>query len=373
MRGTVTKKRDKWYIVYYIGKDESGKWKQKWEGSFPSKKEAEKVLRSRIDEIENSFANKADSSTVAVYLKHWLENYCIPRLAVNTVNGYRVNIEKHMIPLIGEIQLNKLQPKDIQTMYDKLAASGLSGTSIRYVHNTLHKALVNAVKSQILSRNAADCVYAPTISKFEVVPLTPEESRKLITACKDKEIYMPVLLALVLGFRRGEVLGLQWNDVDFDYRTVSIKHSANIVNGEFVLSDPKTKNSHRTLMLSDSMIEYLQNQKAIQDKWRIAFGDGFNPHNLVICRRDGMPMTANALQHMFKDVLTENQLPNVRFHDLRHTNATLMLRSEVPAKIVSSMLGHANIGITLDTYSHVMTDMQKSAVGVVDNLLKNAY
>lgn len=373
MRGTVTKKRNKWYIVYYIGKDENGKWKQKWEGSFTSKKEAEKVLRARINELEEGFAVKADNSKTAIYLKHWLNTYCVPRLAINTVKGYKVNIEKHIIPYIGEIKLNNLQPRDIQSMYEKLSASGLSSTSIRYVHNTLHKALVCAVKSQTLARNAADYVYAPTVSKYEVIPLTPEQSRILIESCKGNEIFIPVLLALILGLRRGEVLALQWCDVDFDYQTISIKHSASFINSKLILSDTKSKNSHRTLKISNYMLECLYHHKELQNKWYNEFGGGFNPNNLVICRHDGMPMTPNVLQHMFKDVLKSSNLPNIRFHDLRHTNATLMLRSEVPAKIVSSMLGHSTIGLTLDTYSHVMTDMQASAVGVVEGILKSVY
>ncbi len=370
MRGTVTKKNDRWYLVYYVGKDSNGKWKQKWEGGFDTKKEAEKVLRTRIQEIESGFLNAVDNSTVAVYLRHWLESYCIPRLAPNTVSGYRINIERHIIPYIGNIRLNQLQPKDIQALYGKLANVGLSGTSIRYVHNNLHKALVSAVKGQVLQRNAADYVDIPLASRFEAEPLTPEQAKKLIAACKDTEIYIPVLLALMHGLRRGEVLALQWNDVDFSNGTLFVRRSANYIKGEFSLSDTKTRNSRRTLRLSPTMVCSLQAHKALQDEWRAEFGKGFNPYNLVICRKDGSPMTPNAVQYLFKEVLAANNLPDIRFHDLRHTNATLMLRNAIPAKIVSAMLGHSTVGITLDTYSHMMTDMQDDAVSAIENMLK---
>lgn len=328
------------------------------------------ALRARIEEIENSFERKVDNSTVAAYIQNWFKTYCLPRLALNTANGYKVNIEKHIIPHIGDIRLNRLQPKDIQKMYAKLIESGLSGTSVRYIHNTLHKALVNAVKNQVLTKNAADFVEAPNVSNFEAIALTPAQAETLIAACKDTKIYIPVLLAIVLGLRRGEALGLEWSDIDFDYGTISIKRSAIYIKGQFILSGTKTKNSRRTLKLSLSMIECLKRHKTIQDTWALEFGKGFNPLNLVSCGRDGSPITPNALQHIFKDIVTANGLPNIRFHNLRHTNATMMLRSEVPAKIVSSMLGHSNIGITLDTYSHVMTDMQTVAVGVVEKILK---
>lgn len=370
MRGTVTKKKDRWYIVYYIGKDNNGKWKQKWEGGFDTKKEAEKVLRARIEEIESGFLNAVDNSTLAVYLRHWFQSYCMPRLAANTISGYRINIERHIIPCIGEIRLNRLQPKDIQMLYGKLADAGLSGTSMRYVHNTLHKALVCAVKGQILQKNAADYVDIPLSSQFEVVPLTPDEAKKLIAASKDTEIHIPIMLALMHGLRRGEVLALQWNDIDFDNGTLSIKHSANYIKGEFFISDTKTKNSHRTLRMSPTMISSLQKHKALQDEWRAEFGKGFNPYNLVICRKDGSPMTPNAVQYLFKEVLSANSLPDIRFHDLRHTNATLMLRNAIPAKIVSAMLGHSTVGMTLDIYSHTMTDMQDDAVSALEHMLK---
>ncbi|MDO5110856.1 MAG: site-specific integrase [Clostridia bacterium] len=371
MRGTVTKKNNRWYIVYYIGKDANGKWKQKWEGGFDTKKEAEKALRARLDELENQFVRNVDTSTVTAYLLHWLDAYCVPRLATNTVIGYRVNIEKHIIPRIGKIKLSDLQPKDVQYLYDDLAQSGLSGTSVRYVHNTLHRALVSAVKSQIIPRNAADFVEPPVKSKFEVEPLMPEEARRLISACEETEIYMPVLLALVLGLRRGEVLALQWDDVDFDNRTVSIRRSANLIKGQFVISDTKTKNSRRTLRISDTMWNCLNEHKMKQRQFSEAFGEGFNPYNLVNCREDGTPFTPYAIQYRFKEILSKYNLPDIRFHDLRHTNATLLLRAEQPAKIVSAMLGHSCIGITLDIYSHVMTDMQSGAVKALESILNN--
>lgn len=173
MRGNVTKKGNRWYIRYYIGRDQNGKWKQKWEGSWDTKKEAERVLRERITELESTYERKADSSTMSVFLHYWLDTYCAPRFATNTVRRYRVNIENHVIPYIGNVQLNRLQPKDIQKMYSALMSGGLSGTSIRYVHNNLHKALNYAVKQQLILRNPADLVDAPTVSRYETVTLSP--------------------------------------------------------------------------------------------------------------------------------------------------------------------------------------------------------
>jgi len=370
MQGSVAKKRNRWYIYYYIGKDANGDWKRKWEGSWATKREAERALRARIDELESTFERKVDDSTVAVFLRHWLKEVCEPRLAANTVNGYRVNIEKHIIPHIGSIQLNRLQQKDLQKLYESLSCDGLSGTSVRYVHNNLHRALQYAVKTQVLGKNAADFVEPPKIKGFEASPLTPEQVKTLLRSCSETEIYLPVLLAVTLGLRRGEALGLQWDCVDIDAKTVTITHSASFRQGGIELSTTKTKNSRRTLLMPDILHDALESAHSKQEDAARFLGAAYNPLRLVCCRYDGKPMTSGVLQHQFHDVLEAATLPTIRFHDLRHTNATLMLRNAVPAKIVSSMLGHSSIGITLDTYSHVITEMQEGAIGVMDGLLK---
>ena len=227
-----------------------------------------------------------------------------------------------------------------------------------------------AVKAQLITRNPADLVDPPKKDLYEASPLTPVQSVALVRACTGKEIFLPALLALTLGLRRGEALGLQWKNVDLSANTVTISHSATFSKGGFSLSSTKTKNSRRTLMMPEILQSALVAAHSKQAEDAEAFGPGFNPHDLVCCRSDGSPLTSSALQRQFSAALEEAHLPSIRFHDLRHTNATLMLRNSVPAKIVSAMLGHSSIGITLDVYSHVMTEMQEGAVEVVDALFK---
>ena len=363
MRGTVTKKRDRWYICYYVGKDAKGKWKQKWEGGWDSKKEAEKVLRQRITELEESYERKGESCLLKVYLQNWLDTYCKERLAPNTIRGYRVNVEKHIAPYIGDIRLDKLKPTDIQGLYTKLLGNGLSGTSVRYVHNNLHKALSVAVRHQLLSRNPADYVDPPVVDRYEAATLDAEQVRRLLAACVGSEIYLPVLLAVTLGLRRGEVLGLQWQDIDWKEQTLSVRRSASFTEGKMVVGDTKTPSSRRTLLLPAGVVVALEEQRERAPSL---------PFQLVCCRQDGAPLTTNALQHAFADVLERSGLPRIRFHDLRHTYATLMLRNGVPVKVASSILGHSSISITLNVYSHVMTDMQEGATGVIDGILRSS-
>ena len=282
MRGSIVKRNERYCIVYDLGRDTNGKRVQKWESGFTTRKQAEKVLRARIDEIENSFSNKLERSTMSVYLLQWLHDYCEPRLSRNTVNGYRVNIEKHVIPCIGKIPLYKLQPQDISRMYDTLRDKELSSTSILYVHRMLHKALATAVKGRLISNNVLDFVDAPPKAKFEATVLTAEQVSLLLQACKDTEIYIPVLLAVLLGLRRGEALGLQWSDIDEQHKTLEVRRTITFYKDGFALSDVKTKNSHRTLLLADGLCSIFEEQQKRQRVLADAFGEGFNPLGFVV-------------------------------------------------------------------------------------------
>lgn len=258
MRGSVIKRGKTYSIVYDIGKDSTGKRIQKWESGFPSKKQAERELRARIEQVESSFANKLERATCATYLLYWLKDYCEVNLARNTVNGYRVNIEKHIIPYIGDIPLYKLDPSHITAMYSKLREKGLSSTSILYVHRVLRAALNAAVKHRQLPYNVLSYVDSPKKDKFRPSVLSPSDVQKLLLTCHGSEIHVPVALAVYLGLRRGEVLGLMWSDIDWENRALEIKQSATCYKQEFCLSTPKTKNSNRTLLIPDSLLSILQ-------------------------------------------------------------------------------------------------------------------
>lgn len=370
MKGTVTKRGKTWSICYYIGKDETGKWKQKTEGGFPTKREAERILRQRIEAIESSYNSNLSTMTVGGFLNYWLDTYCEQHLAPNTIRGYRTNAEKHIIPHIGRISLIKLSPKDIQNLYTTLLQEGLSGASVRYVHNNLHKMLDFAVRMQSLPRNPADAVTPPKATRYEASTLTPEQVVQLLEACGEDEIFWPVLLGVALGLRRGEALALRWEDVDLESKQVFVHHSALCENLEnFTISETKTRSSRRVLRLPDYVADMLKARLTVLEERRKELGINYNELDLVCFREIGKPFTSNVLCYQFNNVLKKAQLPDIRFHDLRHTAATVMLRNAIPAKIVSSILGHSSTQLTLDTYSHVTTDMQSGAVEAMDRLL----
>lgn len=372
MRGSIKKRNGTYCIVYDAGKYADGRRRQKWKSGFKTKKEAEKALRALIEEEENSFVKKQEHCSLGVYLQEWLNSYCEGRLARNTINGYRVNIENHIIPHIGSIPLCDLQPEQIQAMYTQLQSKGLSGTTVLYVHRVLRKALNTAIKSRKLRYNITDYVEAPAKAKFRPSVLRQDEILKLLEHTKDTEVFIPVLLAVTLGLRRGESLGMKWSDIDFQQGTLQVQRTATTYKGGVIYSDVKTANSHRTLCIPQHVMIYLLEHKEKQRLQGDRMGEGFNVDNLVTCRADGSPVTSNILDKVFKRALQAAELPRIRFHDLRHTNATLMLQKNIPAKIVSSMLGHSSIGITLDTYSHVITEMQQPAIDVIEQLFSDS-
>lgn len=371
MRGSVIKRGKNYSIAYYIGKDETGKWRQKWESGFPSKKEAERILRERISVVESTYNGNLSCKTLGDFLHYWLEVYCEKNLAPNTVRGYRTNIEKHIIPHIGNILMIKLGPKDLQDLYYKLEAQNLSSTTVRYVHNNLHRALAYGVKMQFIPKNPADMATPPRPQHYEATILNPDQVLILLQACESKDLFWPVLLAVTLGLRRGEALGLRWEDVDFGNKMIYVHHSAHTDSVKtFEIAKTKSRSSNRTLLLPDYVYECLQIRYEYLQERRKVLGKSFNSFDVVCFREDGTPYTTNALQHQFRKMITDLKMPEIRFHDLRHTNATMLLRKKIPAKIVSSMLGHSTIKLTMDTYSHVVPEMQEEAVSAVNSILQ---
>ena len=366
MRGSIVKRGNKYSIVYDLGYKANGKRNQKWESGFRTKKDAQHRLNNRIHEVQTGNYVEEDTRALGEFLREWFSSYVEPNLAINTINGYQTNIEKHIIPAIGHIQISQLKPTDVQKFYDEKINCGLSATTVIYIHRVLHKALGYAVKHQSIYRNITDLVEIPRKKKFEPKVLSEDEVKQLLEVCKGSYLYMAVLLAVSTGLRRGEVLGLSWNDIDFKYKTISIRRTQVINNGRIIYTPVKTMKSNRSLLISDNLLDILKKHHNDQNELKKFLLSDYDEGNFVVCFDDGKPISANLMNKNFRNTLIRNNLPIVRFHDLRHTNATLMLKKGIPAKIASERLGHSSIGITMDTYSQVLCDMQKDAAEILD-------
>ena len=355
MTGSIRKRGNKWTIVFYLGKDENGKPKYKWKGGYRTKTEARKALNIALAEAQTGNYIEVSKMPLGQYLNEWFEGYSV-NLAPSTARGYRVNIQKHINPSLGFIRLCDLYPLQIQKFYNQKIKEGLSPTTVIYMHRVLHKALKQAVKLRMIRFNPVEDMELPKKKQFKAQVLNEEQVKKMLNTAKKTSAYIPILLAVGLGLRRGEVLGLMWEDIDFDQNIIHIRRNAVTVDKVVQVGTPKSKTSRRSILVSSKKIQILKNH---MEK---------NPDiQYVVTGADGQIYSSSILNDRFKELLQNAGLPNVRFHDLRHTFATIGLRKGIHPKVMSGILGHSTIGITMNLYSHLDISMQESAVSIVDD------
>ncbi len=376
MRGSITKKGNTYSIIVDIGRDKDGKRKQKWYNGFRTKKEAEKELTKILNQIENGTFVNPEKITLREFLKRWFDDIVEPNLTETTKDGYKYIVDIHIIPALGDVLIQKLQPIQIQTFYkEKLekgridGKGGLSPKSILNIHRIMKRALNHAMKMQIINRNVTEFVELPKQKKYRASVIDEEQVQRMLEAFEPTNLYIPVLLAVGLGLRRGEALGLRWSDIDFENCAITINNTLLKTNKGVIFHDPKTETSKRVIISPGTIIEALKAHKEKQEETKAVMGEAYQENELVSCYDDGHPFNPGTFSTLFMNVLKRNKLQLIRFHDLRHTNATLMLKHNVPAKVASERLGHSTIGITLDLYSHVLKEMQQDAASKIDDAI----
>lgn len=310
--------------------------------------------------------------TVGAFLDQWLTAVG-PSLRPNTLRRYAAYVHLHATPLIGRTPLAKLTPEQLQRLYAERLDAKLSPTTVHHLHGVLHRALGQAARWGMVVRNVADLVDPPRMARKEMRTLSPAQAATLIVASGSERLGAIYVLAITTGARQGEMLALRWRDVDLDRGTMRITASLQWTKTGAVLGEPKTARSRRQVMLPKIAIESLRAHRASQVSERLRMGPAWQDLDLLFPNEVGGPMSAsNLIRRSFKRLLTTAGLPPVRFHDLRHSAATLLLAQGVHPKIVSEMLGHSSIAITLDLYSHVTPTMQREAVAAMDNVLSRA-
>jgi integrase len=377
MRGTIKKEGSTWYVLFDLGKDlETGKRKQKKKRGFKTKKEAEKFLSEQLNAVDKGTYFEPKDISFAEYLDYWLENYAKPNTAVRTVEGYNYIITQHLKPSLGSIKIANLHPAHLQEYYTqkllngKLNGEGLSATSVKHQHRLIHKVLKDAVKWQFLSRNVSDAVTPPKTKKTEMRIWDNEQVKKFLIAAKDSEYYPVYFTAIYTGMRRGEVLGLRWQDIDFENNLVYVRQSLQEVKKVgLTFKEPKSGKS-RSISITSNVINELKKVCKNQLQNILLFGTGYNNLDLVFAQKSGKPLQPTEMHRNFRKIIEISGLHYIRFHDLRHTHATLLLQQGVHPKIVSERLGHSTIGITMDTYTHVLPNMQKEAALQFEQLIK---
>lgn len=373
--------KSSWTIVIELGRDPvTGKRKRITKSVKCNSKKAKKIMHEMLHEIETGTFVKPTELTVAEYLKQWLKNYCETNLAPSTFASYKMIIEKHLIPNIGGIKLPDLQPMHLQSYYTKAlkkgranGKGGLSPRTVEYHHRVLREALNHAVKWQIIKRNVADAVNPPKQRKPEIKVLDREEVKKLLLVASEQsqEDYEIIYTAIYTGMRRGEIIALRWQDVDLEKGVAQIRRSMlRLPDQGYVFREPKTKRARRQIALPQSVVEIFKSIKKRQAKNRLQSGGKYKTeYDLVFCREDGEPLDPDTVSHRFKDIAKKAGFTELRFHDLRHTHATLLLKEGVHPKVVQERLGHKTITLTLDTYSHVLPGLQEEAAKKLENIL----
>jgi len=380
MRGHIKKRaKDSWSIVIDLGRDAAGKRKQKWHTVKGTKKEAQAELSRLLNELNTGEYVEPSRMRVSEYLNRWLKDYAEPNVSPKTSERYTQIIRDNINPALGQYHLSKLKPLHIQSFYTDCLTSGrkdgkggLAAQTVLHFHRLLRKAFVQAVKWQLLARNPVDAVEPPRPQRREMNAINENDTAQLLNKLSGSALYSPVLFAVTTGLRRGELLALRWKDVNLEEGRITVKQSLEQTKTGLRFKTPKTERSRRQVPLPPVTIDLLSEHKRTQSEERLRLGPIYKNNDLVFPRPDGSPMPPDSFSTNFAAFIRRSGLKHIRFHDLRHSHATQLLLQGVHPKIVSERLGHSNIGITLDTYSHVLPGMQEEAVLKIDASLRRA-
>lgn len=353
------RKRSKNYIVYLEYKDkDTGKKTQKNMGSFDKKRDANKKLTEIKDSLYKDEFLVPNSLTLKEFILDFLEKYK-NNLSITTYNCYLRICKKYIIPMLGSLKVIEIRPIHIQNYVDDLAII-LAPQTIKIHINILNLAMKRAYKLRLIRENVVDYIEIPRNKKFKNNVYDNKDMIKLLDTCKNTSMELPVNLAVGLGLRISEILGLSWNNIDFNNNTITIEKITVRNNGQVILKDPKTESSKRTISAPVEIISLLKEykRKSIEDKLKYGVR-GIN--NLVFSDKNQQPIAQDVISKKFARFLEENNLAHIRFHDLRHSHVTLLINSKVPIKVISERVGHSNINTTLNIYSHVLKEMDKEA------------
>ncbi len=336
-----------------------------------TKKEAIELRRVAINDLKKGTLPIGPDQTLEAFLNHWVENVYKPSVRPATYVQFRYVINKHLIPAFGRIILRKLTPEQIEKFYAKKLVEGLAPRTINIIHSALRKSLDHAVIRNLVSRNVAKLVTPPRVVRHEIQPLTEEQARHLIEVARGHRLEAMIMVAVVTGMRRGELMALRWSDVDLTRGFIQVKRSVGRLGGYgHVENEPKTKSSRRSIMLPDVIVNVLREHKVKQNEIRVVAGDKWHEQGLVFPNILGGFLEGSNIFVWLRALAKDADLPPMRFHDLRHSAATILLVKGVHPKVVQELLGHSKIATTMDVYSHVMPSMQRDAMDKMNDVFK---
>jgi integrase len=348
-------------------------------GGFATRKECLAAMNKLMVAVEEQTFVAPTKATVNEYLKgEWLPA-AKSTIRESTFSSYVQHVECHVVPFIGTVKLQKVSGATLNGLYAKLAESGrksgkrgLSPATVHHVHSCLHRAFRDAVRWGYLQRNPADSADPPHqrgTERREMKTWTAEQLRAFLDFTKDDALYSLWHTLAMTGMRRGEGLGLRWEDVDFEAARLSVRRALIPSGREVVVSEPKTARGRRSIALDPETVAVLKSQAARQLDHQADWLEGWTDSGYVFTAEDGQYLNPEAVTRWFRQAVKKSMLPTIRLHDLRHTHATLALQAGVHPKVVSERLGHATVAMTLDIYSHAIPAMQEEAAALIAGLV----
>ncbi len=368
IKGHLRKRGNSWTLVVDLPRGSDGKRRQKWIPLHAAtKKEAEKEQVRILHEINQGIYVVPSKTTVSEYMEYWLSEYAEARVAPKTLERYRELHESYIKPGLGINRLETLRSLQIQSFYNDLRQHGgkdgrpLSGQTVLHVHRLLHAALEKALKWDLLVRNPAHAVEPPKPEKKEKVILREEEKARLLDFGRGTRFYIPTLLALSAGLRRGEVLGLRWMDVDLIGGSVTVSCSLEQTKQGLRLKPPKTPTGRRTLALPEIVVSELRRHKAEQAKRKLSLGGAYQDNDLVCPKDDGSFWPPDTFSAAYIEFVERAGVRKVSYHTLRHMHCTQLHELGVPAMVARERMGHTDLRTTLGTYVHPTAEMHVDA------------
>jgi len=363
--GTISQRKDgRWQAQISM---EGGKRKTYY---GKTKKEVQEKLRVAINDQKQGKLALSSNQTVKQFLDDWLENVHKHGIRANSHALYRWLLDKLILPTIGHVKLDKLTSRQIDTLYGTKLKDGYAAETVRAMHRMLHRAFDDAVRWKLVLSNVCDNVKQPRSVEYEIHVLTKEQAQQLLEVAKGRHLEALLTLTVATGMRRGEILGLRWDDIDFEERSLYIRRTMYRLSGKGSLeNDPKTAKSKAEIMLPQFAIDALLLHRTRQVEIKMKSGDKWVENDIVFCNSLGKFTPPQQLDRWFKKLLKEAHLPHMRFHDLRHSAATILLGMGVHPKLVQELLRHSNIAQTMK-YSHVNSSMQRGMMDGLDAFFK---
>ncbi|MED3501149.1 site-specific integrase [Brevibacillus agri] len=357
-----------WFVVS-AGKDEFGKRRQIKRRGFRTEKEAMREMRKILQQVdENTYIKNTKLGYSEFLVGEWLDSKAL-KLKPVTLATYRHNVQKHIAAYFHKVELGKITPQMIEKFYAYLAKEkGLSETTILDIHKIVKNSLKMAVKRKYISYSPAADVESPKVPRKEMLVWNLEETTRFLKVAEGSNLFVAYLLALTTGMRQGEILGLRWKDIDLENGTLQVRQTLSH-DGKNFSKETKTKSSTRTITLAEKTIAELKAHKKKVAKEKLAAGSSYQDYDLVVCTKTGTPINPRNLLRDFYKLMKKAKVPKIKFHGLRHTVATLLLTQGVNPKVVKEILGHSDIRVTLDTYTHVLPTVHKETAKQFGNML----